>query len=298
MAIESDSLILAKDYAIEGFKEALLPLDAFSTDVSPAEGDVGDTVKVTKLGTMDPGVMRARGDDYATQNLNSSKISVDMNLNPTVGWNLLDRDFLEMPEVKAIAWGKERGYALGKLVMNQLFGMFTIATFGPAIHTAGPTGLDMDDLVDMGKALDLAEWPSMGRNAILNSDYHGELRKDARINSAANLGSDEVIRTGRIPGVDTFENIYKYNGIPAGSDNLKGLLVTRNALLVAMRYYMPEDPSGIIEAQKLTDEKTGLTIGFRRWTHPTNGSVITVLECLLGAAAGDSDAAKLITYAG
>ena len=89
-----------------------------------------------------------------------------------------------------------------------------------------------DSVVDVNVALDGRDVPDIGRFGVLNSLYHGALRKDSTIiANNINNGSDAV-SSGIITNVDGVEYM-KYSKLPDNSENLTGFVGTQDSLALA-----------------------------------------------------------------
>lgn len=294
--IESDNFIQATAVFLETLNAKLAPMRALSTDFSPDEGEKGDTVKVRVIGAAEPAEAKTPG-AYNVQPFNQSKKSVVVDQHDYVSMGVSDKELLIMRDLDIEAHFALKAEELAKKIVSHALSLATIDNFGAAVHTAGSVGFSMDDIIAIGEVCDDANWPEAMRSLILNGAYHSQLRRDPVFQNAAAFGSDEVIRTGRIPNIDTFNSVYKVGSVPDNGIGVRGMAVRPDAIISAGRYLAPNDSTGVVLAEKLTDENSGLTVGFRRFYDKDIQTEVTVLEILHGAAVGKADSLKLITQA-
>ena len=70
------------------------------------------------------------------------------------------------------------------------------------------------------------------------------------------------------------------------SDDLKGFYCHPSALAVAMRYLEPINTQEYIAANRLTDEDSGIVLGYREFYSPDTGTQTAVLEAVFGKTVG------------
>lgn len=280
---------------LEAFVASLLPLTAFATNCSPAAGERGDKVKVLYINAAD-----AAGDfagTYTIGDISAEGKDVTLNKHKFVSWGLTDKELVDRPLLELQRFGRQKGFQLAKAVLQDILTLVTAANFGDPAFTGPASGFDADDVVDINVACDDADWPEMGRGLILKPAYHGALRKDEAIQSADRYGSSDAIRTGRIPSIDGFDGLYKSSLIPANGQNLVGMAILADAILVAMRYLAPQSGHDYHDAHAMTDPVTGFTLGYRQWYDNATGTMKVVMEAVYGYLKGNGSACKRLVSA-
>lgn len=134
--------------------------------------------------------------------------------------------------------------------------------------------------------LDKADVPMSDRSLILNPDYYDKLTGDTTINiaSALHYGGTEVVRDGMIQKFLGFL-MHNSNIVPANAENLVGFAVHPSAMAIAIRTLMPQAPSEYLEARVITDEKSGIGLGYRRHYSTAKGIHFCTFEAIHGAVA-------------
>jgi hypothetical protein len=172
-----------------------------------------------------------------------------------------------------------------------------LSNFGTAVHTGTAANFDINDVIDIRQACDVAYWPQTNRSLFIDASYDANLLKQTNITKALEFGGSEAIRQGRIPQLVGF-NYFPTTLIPTNSQNLRGFAVTDNAILVA---FSPVPPAGavanVVNYQSVTDPETGLTVEYRSWADADTDSTRDVIEVNYGYAKGDENALKRIVSA-
>ena len=281
--------------ALEAFRAALLALTVFAHNVSPDPIVKGDKVKVLSIAAAQAAQNFAG--TYASQDSEAEGLDVSINKHKFVGWSLTDKELADKPQLQLEKFGKQKGFQLAKAVLQDVLSLVTVANYGAAAFTGPANTFDLSDVIDLGNTCDEADWDEMGRALVLKSSYHASLRKDSNLSDASKLGTDSVIREGKIPGIDTFEELHKSNLIPGNGENVVGFACLPDAILFAQRYLAPQEGHGYAEAYPITDPETGFTMGFRKWYIRETGEMRSVLECNYGYLKGMGSALKILASA-
>ena len=282
--------ILAQQ-ALEAFTAQLTVLNAFATNFSAEAVQKGDKVKVAFVSAA--AAAKTFAGTYETQDSIMDGLDILINKHEYVSWGLTDTELSTQPQLSLERFARQKGFQLAKKVLQDIWSLVTNANYGAAAFTDVAANFDADDVVDIGEVCDAADWPEMERSLILKSNFHAALRKDNALQDASALGTDSVIRHGKVPTLDTFGAIYKSTLIPANGENLVGFAVHPDAILVAMRYLQPQDNRVLDAAEPVTDpDGSGITLGFREWYEAKEGAKIRVLEANYGYLKGNGAAIK------
>ena len=277
----TDSIVA--NAAFEAFTATMTPLNVFSRNFSAEAAQRGDKIKVLSTPAQDAAVDFNPATGYASeQNANTAMVEIAIDKHKKVDWSLTDKELSTMPQLDLEIFGRQKGFQLAKAVIQDIWGSVTLANYGAAAFTGAASTFDADDVVDIAKICDDSDWPEAMRSLVLSNAYHAALRKDNALQDASALGSDEVIRTGRVPSIDSFGAVYRSNLIPANGQNLVGFAAYPDALAVAMRYLAPQEGNTYFQAAALTDPASGLTIGVRDFYDNVLGKRTKVLECVYG----------------
>lgn len=97
-------------------------------------------------------------------------------------------------------------------------------------------------------------------------------------------GGTEAIRGGYIPSLFGFAAVTECGQLSQDPDEkLVGALVVRDSIAVANRYLEPGTKSCYDEVGKVSDEKSGFTLGMRRFGDPRTGESFMTGTALFGA---------------
>lgn len=289
------SFTILSQAILEAFTARLAALSAFSTNASPAPVARGDKVKVLFVDAADAAANFAGS--YTMQNSDADGLDVSIDKHKFVGWKIKDKDWWEKPQLELQRFGRQKGFALAKAVLQDIWSLVTAANYGAAAFTGAAAVFDADDVVDISDVCDQADWPDAGRSLILKTSYHAALRKDNVVQQANTFGSSEPMRRGVIPSLDEFDMLFKSNVIPANGENLVGMAVVPDAILVAIRYLQPLKPAEYITAQPISDPETGVTFGYREWYDRDSGELRAAIEANYGFLKGNGVALKRLVSA-
>lgn len=284
--------------ALEAFVAAFAPMRAFAQNYSAEAAQKGDKVKVLWVGAQS--AAQSFAGTYTMQDSTAEGKDITIDKHEFVSWGLTDKELSTQPQLSLERFARQKGFQLAKKVFQDHLSLVTAANFGSdAISGAGgdvltssAANFDGDDVIDISTACDLDDWPEMDRSLILSPSYHAGIRKDLK--SADGFGSDVVMRQGKVPSLDTFQQVFKTSLIPGNGENLVGFAAHPDAILSAIRYLRPQEDHNYQVAEPVTDADTGITLGFRAWYDPDTGTSKRVLECNYGYALGNSIAIKRI----
>jgi hypothetical protein len=286
------------DSALIALREALLPLNSFSTVYNsvPLQGTDKIAVPFFPLATdatSDFNGTYAFSDSNA---INSREITVNKRKYQALSFT--SSELARQPYFNPEQLGFLKGRKLAEDILRDVLGVVTLANYGAAIHTGAASSFDSDDLITMKTALDQAKWAKSSRVMILDNAYEGALLKDASIKNAAAVGSASAIQNGRLPQIAGFD-VIGTNLIPGNSQNLVGMVALPEAILVA---FSPVAPSpgvrnNLTAYEVAVDPETGLTIEDRSWGDPDTDTEKSVIEVNYGFALGHAAALKRIVSA-
>jgi hypothetical protein len=178
-------------------------------------------------------------------------------------------------------------------IMATVFGLVTAENYAAKV-TVAAADWDADQMSLLAQAMTVAKIPTSPRSAMLKPSYHGSLSRDNAVQLAYALGSDVVIRTGKVPSVHGITP-YEYNGtLPANGQSLEGFACGPTAICLAAR--APITPNQWYGAVENTVEPvTGLPVQFRYFYDGAQHRLQMLTQC--GAAKGNPSALIRITSA-
>jgi hypothetical protein len=282
--------------ALEAFVTEITPLMAFSTNFSADTVERGDKVKVLFVDAATAALVFTDPGTYTVQDSTAQGLDITINQRRYVSWHLTTEQMATNPQVVLERFARQKGFALAKAVLQDIWGLVTLANYGAAIFSGLPTTFNNDDVADMEATLDDALWPMSERSLILKPAYKAALVKDVAIASDLGVDNSPLVQESRIQRIHGF-NLYKSALVPANAENLIGMAAHPDGILVAMRVLQPEPNDVLNFFEVLTDEKTGITLTLREWFDPITDRTIRVLECNYGRRPGNTGGIKRLTSA-
>lgn len=279
---------------LEAFTTALLPLSAFSTDMSAEALSEGDEVSVPYIPLAAAAIDFAG--TYTVQDSQWSKKKVTIDQHKFVSLGLSDKEVMKTPFATLEQQARLKAYQLGKAVLVDVLGTVTAANFGAAAFTGIASGFDLDDVADIRTACVKAGWPAAGRSLVLAADYYGAVIKGG-FQDAGKAGGTATREQGQLVAPIHGFQPYECENIPANAQNLVGFACYASAIGVAMRYLEPQPGHTYFDARALTDPATGITIGFRDWYDTNTGQRRQVFEALWGKSVLEAAALKRLVSA-
>ena len=276
----NDDVISQK--ALEAFTSELAPLSAFSTDFSADLAKKGDTVQVPLLANLTASTTE---NDYETDTGSAGVVEVALNRYQKVTVGLTDRQFSESSAATLELYAVQQAKAVARAVLADIWAIIINANFA-AKTTKALGAFTSADPRAIRVALTKADVPINDRTLFLDPDYYDKLVGDTTISiaSALHYGGTEVVREGMIPRFLGFA-MAESNIIPT-AENLKGFAVHPSAIAIAMRTLKPQEPSEYLEARNVTDEKSGITLGYRRHYAAGKGKHFCTFEAVYGRSVG------------
>ncbi len=279
--------------ALMPWMTTLLPISAFSTNLSPEPADKLDTVKVPVIGA--PGESSIFAGDY-TANADSEAGSVAVTLNKhrfkTVHLTAKEAATTAIPLLEKLV--STAAQQLAQDVLTDILSCVTDENFGdPGIPAVNAEDFSYRSIVKLREACGRENMPTDQRSLILDSSLYSSLLADdivakSYITTLAQPGVVDA-RINRVAGFDVFET----TALPDNGERLAGMAVHPSAIAVAMRYLEPV--ATYDEAGAVTDPTTGLTFGYLRYTDATSNKVYITLEALYGYRVLRPEALKRIT---
>ena len=237
---------------IKALANKLPMLSGFSTVFTSSVQNGGAVIAVPLIGTSTATEFGAGGyltsdDAVVTQSLTTLKhFKVSSRFSPLdirqYGVGFFANNFAETAAI-----------ALSQKCMTEINSLITVANF--ASGTVTGADLDYAEVVAEQKLLDDAKAPDK-RALVLNNKYTADLRSDATIIAAFQLGAN-VISTGSI-GTIAGAQVYQFSNLAANSEGLAGFLCGADAIAVATALPFNEIPGA--DVSQATDPATGLSV--------------------------------------
>lgn len=275
--------------AIQGFSDLVAPLAAFSYAVNQDGATEGDHVRVPFVTCATGSVVFNAASGYSGNNGGVYGKDVQLSIHLYQPIELTDADMaLLSPEVLT---------RLGNAAGQRLASDFISASFASVVSTANFSGTSAYSgsqytasvaIADLDKKANDNKWPDGQRFIIAGTSLWNSFMNNTNFTNAYALGAASAVQDGKLPSIFGFQPYKTTVSLPNAD---AGFAANPNAIAVAMAYYAPGDASkGLVDASKLTDTKTGITIGYRAWYDANAGKTRKVLEVLGGATVADPTA--------
>lgn len=286
------------DKFLEAFVAELTALRAFSTDFTPEFAKRGKTVNVPVIGAANASYDFA-GSYSANADSDVQGIPVVLDRHKVQSLHLTDKEVSESSWVSMERLAISKARQLAQDVLTDIWSLVTIANYGAAsIPGLAATDFNSDSVLGIRQACAAAKMPANDRALILDSSYYSNLLGDAKIsNSYLNQMAKPSLMEARIPRVYGFD-IYETTIMPDNAENLVGFAAHPRGIAVAMRYLQPIDSSAYLDAGPVTDQATGITLGYRKYYDTDSGKMIAAFECVYGYRKAIADGIKRIEDTG
>ena len=288
----ANSIAAAPAVLAQGVIKALankLPvLSGFSTVFTSSIAGAGKTIQVPLIGTSTATEFGASGyltGDDATVTSSSVTLKhfkVSSRFSPLdireYGVGFFANNFVETAAI-----------ALSQKCMTEINSLITVANFNSGVVTGA--ALDYAEVVAAQKVLDDAKAPDK-RALVLNNTYTADLRSDATIIAAFQLGAN-VISTGSI-GTIAGAQVYQFSNLSGNTEGLAGFLCGADAIAVATALPFNEIPGA--DVSQATDPATGLSVQVMI-IQEQSGFLNVTATLLFGVAVGRSTSLRRLCSA-
>jgi hypothetical protein len=269
---------------LEGYTTAIAPLVAFATDFSSDAARKGDKISVMRDNSaIDAPLDKTTHAAYTIQDADSDAVEITLGQPKYVSWGLDDVEIASSSVLTMERFGRRKGNALAKTILQDIWSEITLANMGAAGFTGLASTFDEDDVADLAEVADLADWDQDDRYLILSPAYIAALRKSGSIKDTSGYGYNAIM-SGDIPELQGFKVIMS-NAVPANAENLVGFASDGKGIASAFRYLQPQAGNKYTRAEPLVGEG-GMTLGLRNWYSEDSGVNKTVVESVYGYETG------------
>lgn len=279
---------------IEAFTAELAPLTAFSTDFSPEAEKVGSTVTVPIPANITASTTQNAYETEDSGELGAVQVPLTGYAKATVG--ITDAQAASSPSAKLEKFATQQAKAVARKIIVDAWALILNATYAQKV-TKALASFTSADVRALRVLLSKANVPASDRSLILNPDFYDKVLGDTNLTVASALayGGTEGIREARLPRLLGFD-VHESNIVPANGENLVGFAVHPSAMAIAIRPLKPQAPGEYLETRIVSDEKSGIALGYRRHYAPGKGTHYCTFEAVYGAvAAVPAGLARLVT---
>ena len=288
----ANSIAAAPAVLAQGVIKALankLPvLSGFSTVFTSSIAGAGKTIQVPLIGTSTATEFSTggylTGDDatVTSSSVTLKHFKVSSRFSPLdireYGVGFFANNFVETAAI-----------ALSQKCMTEINSLITAANYSS--NTVTGVALGYAEVVAAQKTLDDAKAPDK-RALVLNNTYISDLRSDASIIAAFQLGAN-VISTGSL-GTIGGAQVYQFSNMSGNSENLAGFLCGADAIAVATALPFNEIPGA--DVSQATDPATGLSVQVMI-IQEQSGFLNVTATLLFGTAVGRSTSLRRLLSA-
>jgi len=278
---------IVAESALDAFTAALTPLNAFSTSFNSDAAQKGSTIDVPFVATATEAVAFSSSYSMKDSTLNTKQIALTSH--SYCSWYVTDTESANSSAVALSRFGAQKGFQLGKKVLQDILSLVTIANYGAPVFTGAASTFDGDDVADIRNAAIDNDIAAETASLVIDNAYHTALLKDANLRGANIYGNTGIIQDGTIPRLFGLGGLYESNLIPANSINLVGFIANPNAIVAAMRYLSPVGGGDYLTANSVSND-SGMVLGYREWYDNDAGQLRAVIEASYGYAVGDANA--------
>ncbi len=283
--------------ALDLLKLSFPALTAISSNFSDSPGRFGQTVS-TRLRSI-PGVSNyVPGTGYTTQNAvtNDVDVVIDQHKGVPITFNAN-----ELASTQRDLFGEQAEgahHALGKAMVDALFGLITVANFGNETISA-LVDFNRSKATSMAGALTNRGVPDAGRFLLLNGEYFAKLQDDSSIVSYAAFQRPELITEYMLPRISGFQP-HLAQTLPT-AETLVGFGGTPDSLAIATR--VPSDYTSVMPAANngsvsvVTNPDTGISVQLVQYVDHVKAEATWRIAIMFGVAKGNVVAGQRLVSA-
>jgi hypothetical protein len=310
----SPGLRYAANKMILELRREITKVSQFTTNFTADAAQKGSTMLVPVLSDAEAGEYNRTSNNYGTVNGSIRYIPMTFNSHPKHSFGFTENDF---NLVNGTGFWENAGIASARAVSRKiastvakLINKTNIPTSGydttkfydadgdeivptddqkaaffPTFSSAnevviGTSQLTKATVAGFRAACDAANIPAGDTVLALTPAKFAEL---LAILDANMYGGTEAIRAGIIPFLYGYKAIIEMTELGGDGENLAGALIPATSIAIASRVLEIQNPKLYEEVGTTTDDKSELTIQFRRGGDWTTGDSVATAECLLGA---------------
>jgi len=273
------------DTAIGRLSTNLMFTNLINRDADDEIANVGDTVNVTKRGTVNV-QQKVEGADIVPEAPSNTKVPIVLNEHWYVSWAVEDTASATAVQ-SAVDYVEDAMDALAEKIEGTVF-----ALYASIANTVGVAGTDLTEATILAarKQLNDQRCPVSGRNLIISSKDETALLELDKLTDVDRSGTPQGLREamlGRLYGFDVYMSqlVEEVAGVPTTHN----IAFHRNAFMMAFRPMpLPEAGSGA-QGVYIVDPQTGLALRYTRGYSILAQKMVHTIDALWGVAAIDED---------
>ena len=289
---------------LDAFADGLIPIRAFTTDLS---GDINDQGTVVKTRIVPvAGTVGDLTDDHtgaytdAIDDQTFSAVSVTLGSEPVIGWAFTDKEMMQISSgVMADTTQRlirQMAYGVANKMLDDIFATID-TTYTAGVSAVLAADFDADDVADAR-----ADWVANGGTMeesptlVLNPSYYAALLKDNAIQNESASGMDGI-RTGKVPTCCGFKVVEAPSLPGAAVNNTVGFYCSPSARAIAMRPVTTQSNRNFDAFFTMVHPVTGVVLTFASWFDTQYRKQYNTFEAHWGQADAVTTSLRRITSA-
>jgi hypothetical protein len=267
---------------LQQLNSLLLPIRAFTTDISEELKSEGDSVTVPLYGNTTTTTFTQATDVMEQTGGLISAVTVALDKRRITPIDLTHQQLLEASAATRVdAFSKQLSKSIAKTVLLDIMSVITTTNFGTAVTTLASSSWTRTQLVAARQAaLDAGVDSDM--SLVMNRTIESALLGDNNITLALNRGDSMAIKEGNLGHLFGMD-LYASSIFPTNSVSLTAFVCGKDAIAVAFRKIADALPAGEFEAiEEITDDETGMSFLYTRHWSRAQAKWFINMHCLYG----------------
>jgi len=281
---------------LEAFARRMKPFSSFARDFSIEARQIGDAIAVPRIDSVSVTTFSASnngGVPYENEGGVINTITVNLNNHHIASVDITDLQALVHSPARAENFRNKLVNDLASRFFDRVLSIVTPGTFGAVVTSVSMLAYSRNQIRAIRKAMVKANCPMDNVSLWLNPDLFDSLLGDENVARAGDYGGSEAVRDGAIPRLLGF-NVFEIVDLPTNGVSLAGFGACADALALAARPVVSQEPGEYLSHEIVTDPETGLSLTYKRHYSPGKGKMFINMECLFGFAAGITPGLKML----
>ena len=259
----------------------LLPLKAFTLDISDELKGPGDRVSVPLYGNITTTTFTQATTVMEQTGGTVSAVTVTLDERFITPVDLTHQQLLESSTTRFDRFTTQMAKSISKTILQDILSIVTTVNFGEMTTTLKSSSWALAQLITARKAMKTAGVED-DMSLVTNLGIEAALLGDTTVPLWRNQMNGDVLESGRLPKVMGFD-IYSSSVFPTNSISLNAFACQPDAIAVAFRGIQEELPDAEYETVlPLVDDETGLSLLLTRHWSRAQGKWFINMHCLYG----------------
>lgn len=267
---------------LQQLNSLLLPIRAFTTDISDELKTQGDAVVVPLYGNATTTTFTQATDVMEQTGGTISAVTVTLDKRRITPIDLTHQQLLESSAAaRPDNFTRLMAKSIAKTVLLDIMSVITTVNFGTAVTTIASASWARATLIEARKAA-LDAGIDGNLSLVFNRSVESALLGDDKITLALNRGDAMAIKEGNLGHLMGMD-LYASSIFPTNSVSLTAFVTGQDAIAVAFRRIGDVLPGGEFEAiEEITDDETGLSLLYTRHWSRAQAKWFINMHCLYG----------------